>query len=447
MSLRLRLALFGAAVVGVALLVFGVLLYALVAASVAGNQDTDLRARAAQAVTALDASPIVSPQPAVAPADLRASNEVFVEVFDRGWNLLYSTAVVGGAPPQPTERMKAAATASTAGYYDTDAGIRYFGLGYDRGVVVTGQSLRVPQSNLSGIKGFLVISAIPALIAALVASWLVAGRALQPLKVFAAEAAAIGSTGDFGRRVPVPPSHDEVAGLAGNFNGMLSRLQHAYESQRRFVADASHELRTPLTTIQGNAGLLASRDLDREARRAAAADIAAESARMARLVDRLLTLARADSGVALPLAPVELKPVVEAACRQAGAVHPDRQLVVSADDATVAGDEDALRQLLLILLDNAFRYARSTVTVELEQAQGWARIVVADDGTGIPPEQRERIFERFYRVEQSRAGGQNGLGLAIARWIVAEHRGRIVAGSAMLGGAAFLVDLPLLSAP
>ena len=447
MSLRLRLALFGAAVVGIALLVFGVLVYALVVANVTANQDIELRARASEAASALTASPIVSPQRAVAPADLRTSNEVFVEVFDLGWDVLYSTAVLGGVPPRPTDRMKASAAASTSGYYETDAGIRYFALVYDRGAVVTGQSLRVPESNLSGIRGFLVISAIPALIAAWIASWLVAGRALQPLNVFAAEAAAIGRTGDFGRRVPVPPSHDEVAGLAGNFNCMLSRLQDAYESQRRFVADASHELRTPLTTIQGNAGLLASRDLDREARRAAAADIAAESARMARLVDRLLTLARADSGAALRLEPIELKPVVEAACRQAGAAHPDRELVVTADDATVAGDEDAIRQLLLILLDNAFRYARSTVSVKLEAAPGWARLVVADDGEGIPPEHRERIFERFHRVEQSRAGGHSGLGLAIARWIVAEHHGRIVAGAATLGGAAFLVDLPLLSAP
>src|SRR4029077_686470 len=217
------------------------------------------------------------------------------------------------------------------------------------------------------------------------------------------------------RRLPQPRSRDEVATLAASFNWMLNQLQDAFESQRRFVADASHELRTPLTTIQGNAGLLSRGPaLTDEVRAAAVTDITEESARMSRLVDRLLTLARADSGLRLSLAPTELKPIVEEVSRQAATLRPDRILTVEASPAAIAGDEDAMRQLLWILLDNALRHARSKVDVRVSTESGWTRVLVADDGPGIPAAERERVFERFYRADPSRSGGHSGLGLAIA---------------------------------
>ncbi len=432
MSLRVRLALFGAGVVALALGLFGLLLYALLARGVTSNQDDALRARAGQAVVSLDASgmpPFSSP---VAPTDLKSSTDVFVEVFDSAGSLLYSTAEPAIQP------------ALRPGLV-TQSGFRLYVARYAGGYVVAGQSTRVPRSNLSGIVVFLFVSALPALVAALIASWLVAGRALRPLKAFAAEAEGIGRRRDFAGRVPVPPSRDEVATLAASFNGMLVRLQDSFESQRRFVADASHELRTPLATIQANAGLLASRTVSGQTRKAAADDVAAESARMSRLVDRLLTLAQADSGLELRLAPVEARRVVEEVTRQARAAHPEVRIDVTADEVVVAGDEDALRQLLWILLDNAARYAKSAVGVTLGRDAGWARLIVADDGPGVPAAERERVFDRFYSVDRARTGGHAGLGLSIARWLAAQHRGRIVAGEATLGGAAFLVDLPLLS--
>jgi len=441
-SLRLRLALFGGAVVALALVLFGLLLFALLSRSVLTNQDAALRARADEAAASLATAP--APQAPVAPADLSKSTNVFVEVLAVDGSVLYSTAQLDQAPLAATPGLLSAAQ-SGHGAFATLGPLRVYVRTYRDGYVMTGQSTRVPQSNLSGIVVFLVISAIPALIAALIASWLVAGRALRPLEAFAAEAELIGRTRDFGRRVPVPASRDQVAALASNFNGMLSRLQDSFESQRRFVADASHELRTPLTTIQGNAGLLASRDVTEEVRQAAVADVVHESGRMARLVDRLLTLARADSGLRLTRTPLDLKPVVDEVCRQAAALHPERKCSVVTEPATVLGDEDALRQLAWILLDNAFRYASAGVEVALRSEAGWARLTVADDGPGVPSQDRENIFERFYRVEPARSGAHSGLGLSIARWIVGEHDGRIVAGDATRGGAAFLVDLPLLS--
>ena len=459
MSLRLRLALFGAAVVALTLVLFGGLLYSLLARGVNTNQDDALRSRAHDAVVALDSqSPSgLAARQSTLPANLHTSTDVFLEVLSRDGSVIYSTAELDGVPPALSPDLLVQADRHNGALStERDAGrgtqLRLYAVPFADGYVVTGQSTDVPKSSLSGIVGFLIISGIPTLLAALAASWLVAGRALQPLKRVAAAADEIGRTRDFGRRLPDRRSHDEVALLALSFNRMLDQLQDAFravsaslDAQRRFVADASHELRTPLTTIQGNAGLLADGPrLAGGVRRAAAVDIAEESARMARLVDRMLTLARADSGLKLELAPVDLRTVVAEVCRQAATVHPAAEITVDAAEATVAGDEDALRQLLWILVDNAARYARTKISVELGTEAGWARLTVGDDGPGIEAEDRERVFERFFRADRSRAGPGSGLGLSIARWIAEQHNGRIVAGQNAMGGAAFYVDVPLL---
>jgi len=442
LSFRLRLALFGAGVVALALVVFGVLLYALLARGVTTNQDDALRTRARDTAVALHGLP--PSQSPVAAADLRKSGDVFIELIASDGSVLYSTGVLDGEPPPAPGTLLDQARLHN-GAFVTASSLRLYAFPYANGYIVAGQSTRVPQSNLSGVLVFLVVSAVPALLAALIASWLVAGRALAPLKSVAVAAEDIGRMRDFGRRLPVAGSRDEVARLSFSFNGMLNQLQDAFESQRRFVADASHELRTPLTTIQGNAALLASRTVAGDVRHAAATDVVDESARMGRLVDRMLTLARADSGLKLQLARVDLKALVDEVCRQAAGVHPEVRLAARTADATVNGDEDALRQLMWILVDNATRFARSAVEVHLERTSGWARLVVADDGPGVSHDERDRIFERFFRADHSRTGGHAGLGLSIARWIVTQHGGRVVAGEAVLGGAALLVDLPLLS--
>jgi two-component system OmpR family sensor kinase len=466
MSLRLRLALFGAAVVALALVLFGLAVYALVARSVETNQDKELRSRASAAASELAATPPsgLTARPPLAPVDLRTSTEVFLEVLAPDGSPIYSTGVLNGAPPSVTSAVLDNAVHKggafvTQGDAARGTQLRIYARPFSGGYVVAGQSTRVPQSNLSGIVGFLLISGVPTLLAALAASWLVAGRALKPLKEVAGAADDIGRTRDFGRRLGSRRSRDEVAVLAASFNRMLDELQDAYrglgsalEAQRRFVADASHELRTPLTTIQGNAGLLAQGPPIGEAvRRAAAADIAAESERMSRLVDRMLTLARADSGLQLDLAPVELRTLVVEVCRQASAVHPDTTISVDAADAAVAGDQDALRQLLWILLDNALRHARSRISVRLAVDGDWARLSVEDDGPGIAPADRDRVFERFFKVDAVRGSGGAartvngaGLGLSIARWITDQHRGRVIAAESQEGGAGLFVDLPVL---
>jgi two-component system OmpR family sensor kinase len=457
LSLRLRLALFGAGVVALTLLIFGTLLYLLLARGVSTNQDDALRSRGQAAARSLQDT-FVQPQPPIAPADLATSTDVYVEVLDVVGRPVYSTARLHGQPPPVPAGLLDQAVAhhgafATEGETSKGTQLRVYATSFAGGYVLAGQSTRVPASSLSGIVVFLIVSAVPALLAALLASWLVAGRALRPLRVVASAADEIGRTRDFGRRLQPGRSRDEVSLLSASFNHMLEALQAAYrdvaaalEAQRRFVADASHELRTPLATIQGNAGLLAQGpEVTDEVRRAAAADIAGESERMARLTDRLLTLARADAGLKLQLAPVELRPLVAEVVRQEAALHPDTSFAVEASEVSVAGDPDALRQLLWNLLDNAARHARSAVSVALHADGTWARLMVADDGPGVPESERERIFERFYKVDSARTGEHGaGLGLAITRWISEQHGGRVIAGEGPAGGAGFFVDLPLL---
>jgi signal transduction histidine kinase len=253
--------------------------------------------------------------------------------------------------------------------------------------------------------------------------------------------------------LPESEPDDEVGRLQRSFNQMLRQLDDAYHrlqsalvAQRRFVADASHELRTPLTTIRGNVGLLLKReDIAPDDRLAALNDIAGESERMSRMVQDLLTLARADAGYHLDNAQIALLPIIQEVTRQAQTLQPSRRIeLLDGVPVPIQGNADAIKQLLWILIDNAFKHTHDSgrIQLRLDNGQQAARLMVLDDGAGIPKEDLERVFERFYQSDAARAGEGTGLGLAIARWIAQEHGGRISASNNPQGGAAFTVVLP-----
>jgi signal transduction histidine kinase len=329
------------------------------------------------------------------------------------------------------------------------------------GYVVAAQTSRKTDQDRAGLVVLFAIAAVVTFIAAAAAVWVAVGRALRPLLQLAVLADDIGRSQDLTRRLPQPSTQDAVGRLARSFNTMMDRLAEAYgrlstalQTQQRFTADASHELRTPLTTIRNNAEFLLQHPAAREEDRTAAlADIAGESRRLSRLVENLLTLARADGGVTVGREPVELASVAGDVCRQVGALHPERRIDFTATPArAVIGDADLLTQLLWILLDNAVRFTGRTeaagqIWVTVTQRGERVQLTVADDGTGLPGGSEERIFERFYRVDESRSGGGAGLGLAIAAWIVREHGGEIVAANNDRGGATFSVDLPAVPVP
>jgi len=418
---------------------FALLLNALATANQPLQQDRDLQQRAGEVARAIRLAPADQLQArglALAPIDLNTTSEVLVEVLDSSGNLVYANGEAGGAAPG----------APAAPGFATIRGTRFYSRTWERadlglqGTIVTGQSVRAVTNGLRGLRAFLLISALLTVAVALLAAWWIAGRALRPLREVARTAEMIGQTGDLDSRLP--QSGDELGVLAASFNGMLERLGEArarlvesLEAQRRFVADASHELRTPLTSIRTNAGfLLRHPGLNAGDRDAALADIAGEAERMSRLAEGLLTLARADAGLRLETAPVDLGSLVEDVARQAARVHPDR--VVTAEvtpGAAFEGDADSLKQLLWILIDNAARHTAPGGHLVIRSGPGY--LAVSDDGTGIPASDLEKVFDRFHQADPSRNGSGAGLGLSIARWIATQHGAVISAANNPGAGA------------
>lgn len=286
-------------------------------------------------------------------------------------------------------------------------------------------------------------------IAAMLTGYLLAGRAIRPVATMIETANAIARSRDFARRVPEPPHQDELGRLAVTFNTMLASLQEAYQAQQRFVADASHELRAPLTVIQANLDLLRRHpELPANEREEAIAEATREAERLARLVSDLLVLARADAGMPIHRWRVELDRIVVEAFIEARRLARRQHLEIGRlEPTTITGDPDRLKQLLLILLDNAIKYTPEggQIAVELWQDGKAAQIIVRDTGIGIAPEDLPHVFERFYRADlaRSRDPGGTGLGLPIARWIAEQHGGTILLESQPGKGTTARVCLPL----
>ncbi|GII77208.1 hypothetical protein Sru01_21900 [Sphaerisporangium rufum] len=272
------------------------------------------------------------------------------------------------------------------------------------------------------------------------ASWVVVGRTLRPITELRRGAAEISGTAR-ARRLPVPEARDEVHALATTLNDMLTRLEAAEASQRALVADAAHELRSPLASIRLQLEVALGHP-DGQDWRETAEGVLEDAMRLSRLAEGLLTLARLDERRRpARWEPVDLGALAAAAAdRYPGVVV----RVAAAGPAVVGGDALELRQVLVNLLDNAVRHARSTVVVEVGATGGLAAVTVTDDGPGIPEADRERVFHRFTRLDsaRSRDDGGAGLGLAIVRETVRAHGGTVeLAGAAP--GLRATVHLPL----
>ena len=309
-------------------------------------------------------------------------------------------------------------------------------------IVFAGESLE-PVEAATGELVALLAGGIPLLLAVVAGmAWVVTGRALRPVEEIRAEVASI-SGQDLHRRVPEPATHDEISQLANTMNEMLDRLEDAYARQGRFVSDASHELQTPIAALRARFEVdLAHPDradwLDTE--REALEEITG----LQRLVEDLLTLARLPNAAQeLRRRPVDLDDVVlrEAErIRTRGRVAVDLRAVSSGQ---IKGDASQLRRVVRNLLDNAERHATSAITLSVAELSKAVEVSVADDGPGIPPDDRQRIFERFTRLDDARTPhvAGTGLGLAIAREIVEAHGGTLsVEDSAQ--GAHFVIRFP-----
>ncbi|GMA17640.1 hypothetical protein GCM10025871_39710 [Deinococcus metallilatus] len=287
------------------------------------------------------------------------------------------------------------------------------------------------------------------LLGALAATWFTAGRLLRPLEAMTAAAREIARSREPTARVAPPPHDDEVGELARTFNTMLESLEESAQTQRRFIADASHELRAPLTVVRANLDLLRRYPDMPEAERAdVVREAERESERMTRLVGQLLTLARGDAGLGIRRGQVVLEALVRETVQEAQHLARGQRLALGpVDAATVEGDGDRLKQLLLILLDNAVHYTPpgGQVNVTLRRDGPAARLTVSDTGVGIAGPDLPRVFERFYRGAPARTHhpGGSGLGLPIARWIAEQHGGSLRLASRPGVGTQVTFELPV----
>jgi two-component system OmpR family sensor kinase len=328
------------------------------------------------------------------------------------------------------------------------------------GGIVVGESLAPVERTLALLRRLLLLASPVGLVVAAIGGWLLAGRALRPVDRITATAASIasgsGNSASLATRLDVPDTGDELARLALTFNQMLDRLEETFNLQRRFVADASHELRTPLTAIRGNIDVLlrqaSTGTIDAADLSDALDDLRRESARMSRLIEDLLTLARSEAPPddRSRRSLIRLDGVADDALRTASSLTTGQRLhLVTAEPITVVADRDRIEELLLILIDNAIRHtpAGGEILVSVERVGQTARLTVRDTGEGIAPEDLPHVFERFYRAgtARDRATGGTGLGLAIAQSIARLHGGEITVTSARGAGATFTVTLPLNS--
>ncbi|AZS48966.1 putative sensor histidine kinase TcrY [Microbacterium oxydans] len=308
--------------------------------------------------------------------------------------------------------------------------------------LVLAVSMEDDDETLATVATLLAIALPLLLLLVAVTTWSVVGRALRPVELIREEVDGI-TAERLHQRVPVPETADEIAALATTMNGMLDRLDAAATAQRRFVSDASHELRSPLATIRQHAEL-AQAHPDVTSIGELAEVVSEEGLRLQGIVESLLLLARLDEGASTHDEAVDLDDIALGEVRRlrAAGIDVDGSGIHA---ARVHGDPRLLGQLVRNLADNAVRHSRGRVAIGVTPSDGYVFVTIEDDGTGVPAEERERIFERFVRLDEARSrdAGGSGLGLAIARGIAASGHGTLTVDDSRWGGARFVLTLPL----
>jgi two-component system OmpR family sensor kinase len=318
--------------------------------------------------------------------------------------------------------------------------------------VLTIASLRDIDESIATARRLVPLLALVGSLFILIARLVLANRALRPVAALTETAAGIARAHALGRRVPVGNRRDELGQMARTFNAMLDTIEQTYVAQQRFVADASHELRTPLTAVLANLDLLEHQPgLPSEEREEAVREASRETRRLVRLVSGLLSLARADAGATLLRDAVEFDRVVMEAVAEASRLEgPPNVDVDTLEPVCIDGERDQLKQLVIILLDNAVKFTPrdGQVVVSMLRRTDQLELRVRDTGIGIADEDLPRVFERFYRGSRAREHNMAGmgLGLSIARWITESHGGSIQLTSGQGEGTTASVVLPLAPA-
>jgi heavy metal sensor kinase len=307
--------------------------------------------------------------------------------------------------------------------------------------------LKEVLENLFAI--FLVLIPI-ALAVSVAGGWLLAYKSLRPVDLVTRTARRI-TAENLDQRIPSREIDDEIGRLVSTLNDMIARLHTSFGKIKQFTVDASHELRTPLTIVRGEIELALRQQKAADEYRRVLASIHEEVVRLSAIIDNLLLLSRADLGQDdVRFEDVDLQALVQELYEDGETLAAGKEIslaMLRTEPVTLKGDKIRLRQLFLNLVDNAIKYTpeRGSVSLALDRENGMARVAVSDTGIGIAPEEQQRIFDRFYRVDKGRSRdmGGSGLGLSIAKWIAELHHGRIDVASVPHRGTTFTVYLPL----
>ncbi|MBA0047285.1 HAMP domain-containing histidine kinase [Mycobacteroides sp. LB1] len=446
-GIAIRSALVAAVVVLASLVIVGAASVALLYRSMCADVDDAAKARAAAVAERLRKEPPDELESVLLATDQRI---VAVQVIDSSGEVVRRS---GSASEEPLmtlqDRKSRDPQVGVPATSDDDIRVATATVSGRKGqyTVLVGGGIEPIESMVSTVATMLAITAPVVAVVAAVATYLLVGRSLRSVDAIRSRVTQI-STSDLGERVPVPDRADEISALAVTMNEMLSRIEAGHAAQRRFVGDASHELRSPLATVISALEIAQTHPevFDRTLVQTA---LLPEAHRMQSLVEDLLLLARADEH-GLPMRRAEID-FDDLAGVEVARLKRETPLQVSARLAPVkvVGDALGVSRVLRNLADNAARHAATEVSIVVHADGGSAYLQVSDDGPGIPLAERDRVFERFVRLDadRSRQGGGSGLGLAIVAEIVAAHDGTVDIGDRLGGGTVMTVQLPLANSP
>jgi two-component system, OmpR family, sensor kinase len=459
LPIRWRLTVFNALSIGLILVALGLSLFLFLRHSLYSGVEYAARQEAELAARTVGAGENLDPDE----AERLSLSGVFVVVRDGEGQILYQT--LNSVPRQEIQdslwprALKRDSPVGGEADYSPSAPDYVYAVPVnlpdgEARVVEAGRSYESATDTLETFGAILVVGILAVLLLSVGGAYLLARAALSPVDAVVGSARQIGES-DLSKRLPVVHPKDEIGRLTTTINDLLARLEVAFarreealSRQQHFAADASHELRTPLTSIAGYAQMLRDWGLeDPKTAREGVAAIQEESERMGELVESLLALARGDAGAPLELAPGDLDAVATETVKAARAAVDGKVAVEyapSGEPAEASFDRARIRQAASILLDNAVKYTpeEGTVVVNVGQENGWVWFKVSDTGIGIPADELPLVFERFHRVDPSRAEGGAGLGLSIARQIARAHGGEIEAESEPGEGSSFVLRLP-----
>jgi len=463
LSIGLRLTLWYLAIFLLAELIFGAGMWFILRQNLYDIADTALEGQAADLLRFLEARkdvPTAQLQAELSEDYKIERSEDYVQIIDSGGNSIYRSRFLEEHPLPPLSPGQL----SRPRYENRRLGRQRFRLMSQQMdvsgrvyMVQIGHPMHEEIETLDDFRRYLLWFAPLLLLGASAGGYWLSGRALAPVDALARTARTI-SGHNLSSRLEQLHTGDELQRLSDTLNEMLGRIESAFLRITEFTADASHELRTPIALIHTEAELALRRSRNEAEYQEALRHILLEADRTAKLIEELLALARADSGrEALDIHPIDLLTTLRASASKWNPVASQHNLQfeerLDVQRLPVMGDENALRRVIDILLDNAIKYTlapgRVTLSAAKNEEQGSVVVTVEDTGIGIAPEDQARIFERFYRVDKARSRelGGAGLGLAIAQWIIHLHKGSIAVKSEMGKGSVFRIDIPATPSP